>query len=156
MLALAGREADGAILNWLSAEDCATVIPYVRAENPAAAVAARIYVLVHDDPGAARPMLKKMIAGYLTVPVYRRFQVWLGREKALAGLWEAWAAGDRRAAVEAVPDEVVDELCVHGTLDECRAGVRRYVEHGVDIPVIALLNTGEGGAKLLAGLAPGG
>jgi alkanesulfonate monooxygenase SsuD/methylene tetrahydromethanopterin reductase-like flavin-dependent oxidoreductase (luciferase family) len=156
MLALAGREADGAILNWLSAEDCATVIPYVRAENPAAAVAARIYVLVHDDPGVARPMLKKMIAGYLTVPVYRRFQVWLGREKALAGLWEAWAAGDRRAAVEAVPDEVVDELCVHGTLDECRAGVRRYVEHGVDIPVIALLNAGEGGLKLLAGLAPGG
>jgi probable F420-dependent oxidoreductase len=154
MLALAGREADGAILNWLSAGDCGTVIPYVREENPAAAIAARIFVLVHDDPATARPMLKKMISGYLTVPVYRRFQVWLGREKALAGLWEAWAAGDRKAAVEAVPDEVVDELCVHGTLEQCRAGVRRYVEQGVDIPIIALLNGGEGVSTLLAGLAP--
>jgi alkanesulfonate monooxygenase SsuD/methylene tetrahydromethanopterin reductase-like flavin-dependent oxidoreductase (luciferase family) len=34
MLKLAGREADGAILNWLSAEDVATVTPELGADMP--------------------------------------------------------------------------------------------------------------------------
>src|SRR5262249_27664305 len=36
MLRLAGREADGVILNWLSADDVAAVVPLVRDGNPAA------------------------------------------------------------------------------------------------------------------------
>jgi probable F420-dependent oxidoreductase len=157
MLGLAGREADGAILNWLSAEDCDTVIPYVREQNPDAEIAARIFVYVHDDASRARAVVKRLIAGYLTVPVYREFQIWLGRGDVLRGMWEAWEAGDRRGAVAAIPDEVVDELCVHGTLDECRAGVLRYAAHGVTTPIIDLVNDGGAGGdvkSLLAGLAP--
>ncbi|MBL7494777.1 LLM class F420-dependent oxidoreductase [Frankia sp. CNm7] len=154
MLGLAGREADGAILNWLSPEDCDTVIPYVREHNPDAEIAARIFVLVNEDPAAARQLLRRHVAAYLTVPVYREFQRWLGREKALAGMWEAWAAGDRAGALAAIPDEVVDELCVHGSIEACRAGVRRYVDHGVTTPVIALLNGGPELPKILAGLSP--
>jgi probable F420-dependent oxidoreductase len=156
MLGLAGREADGAILNWLSPDDCDRVIPYVREHNPDAEIAVRIFVLVHDDPVAARQLLRRQVAAYLTVPVYRAFHEWLGRTPALSGLWDAWAAGDRAGALRAIPDEVVDELCVHGSLEECRAGVRRYVEHGVTTPVIALLNDGPDLSKLLAGLAPHG
>ena len=51
-----------------------------------------------------------MIAGYVNVPVYKAFHQWLGREEQLARHWELWAAGDRAGAVEAIPDEVVDEL----------------------------------------------
>jgi probable F420-dependent oxidoreductase len=154
MLGLAGREGDGAILNWLSADDCDQVIPYVRDENAGAAITTRIFVYVHDDPAAARPFLKQVVASYLTVPVYREFHTWLGREKALQGMWDAWAARDRKGALAAIPDEVVDELVVHGTPEECRAGLRRYVEHGVNTPVIALLNSGPDVPKLLAELAP--
>jgi len=154
MLALAGREADGAILNWLSPEDCDQVIPHVRQHNPSAEIVARIFVLVHDDPVAARELLRRHVAAYLTVPVYRAFQEWLGRGPALQGLWEAWAAGDRAGALRAIPDEVVDELCIHGSVENCRAGIRRYVEHGVTTPVLALLHDGRDLSKLLAGLAP--
>ena len=111
-------------------------------------------MLVHDDPVAARQLLRRQIAAYLTVPVYRAFHEWLGREKALRGLWDGWAAGDRAGAARSIPDEVVDELCVHGSLADCRAGIRRYVEHGVTTPVIALLNDGPDLSKIFAGLAP--
>jgi probable F420-dependent oxidoreductase len=46
MLRLAGREADGVIINWLSAADVATVVPVVRdaADGEAREVVARIFV----------------------------------------------------------------------------------------------------------------
>jgi alkanesulfonate monooxygenase SsuD/methylene tetrahydromethanopterin reductase-like flavin-dependent oxidoreductase (luciferase family) len=91
------------------------------------------------------------------VPAYAAFHRWLGRQKLLGPMWEAWAAGDRRGAAAAVPDEVVDALVLHGSPEQCVAQVRRYAEHGVDVPVLALLPTPElvtGGAAALAALIP--
>ena len=44
MLRLAGKEADGAIINWLSPEDVKTVAPYVREGGEGKEIAARIFV----------------------------------------------------------------------------------------------------------------
>src|ERR671919_1162586 len=54
MLRLAGREGDGAIVNWLSADDVATVAPIVRdvAGGAAREIVARIFVAPIDDAGA--------------------------------------------------------------------------------------------------------
>ena len=43
------------------------------------------------------------------------------------------------AALAAIPDEVVDELIVHGSPEACREHLERYVDNGVDTPAIALL-----------------
>ena len=56
---------------------------------------------------------------------------------------EAWAAGDRKAAAAAVPDEVVDELVLHGSPEACRDQVQAYADAGVQHAVIALLPTPE-------------
>jgi len=58
-------------------------------------------------------------------------------------MWSAWAAGERRAALAAIPDEVVDDLIVHGAPAECRAKVEAYAAAGVTVPVMALLPTPE-------------
>ena len=71
-----------------------------------------------------------MITAYLNVEAYAEFHRWLGRGPALQPMWDAWAAGDRKGALAAIPDEVVDELVVHGSIDECRAHVQRYVDNG--------------------------
>jgi len=139
MLGLAGREADGAIINWLSAEDVRTVTPYVHQGGPGKEIVARIFVAPSADPAVARAVARAAIAGYLTVPVYRTFHEWLGRGDVLGPMWRAWEAGDRRAATTAIPDDVVDSLVVHGSPEECREHVRRYVEAGVTTPVLALL-----------------
>ena len=154
MLRLAGRESDGAILNWLAPDDVPTVAPYVRQAGPGKELVARIFVAAGDDDEAARAVARRAIAAYLTVPVYRAFHEWLGRGEQLAPMWRAWEAGDRKAALAAIPDEVVDALVVHGPPASCREQVGRYVEAGVTTPVLALLPVGGDPSELVRALAP--
>ncbi|GAB3962862.1 LLM class F420-dependent oxidoreductase [Actinoallomurus acanthiterrae] len=140
MLRLAAREADGAITNWLAPSD----VPKVRAEfGTEKELIARIFVCPTSNADEARALGRRMIAAYLTVPVYAAFHEWLGRGERLAAMNEAWAAGDRKAALAAIPDDVVDDLLVHGSPDECRERVRAYVDAGLDTPVLAVLPNSE-------------
>jgi probable F420-dependent oxidoreductase len=135
MLRLAGREGDGAIINWLSADDVRTVVPHVGAGKE---IVARIFVLPTDDATMARAVGKRAIASYLTVPVYAAFHEWLGRGEELADLWRLWKEGDRKGAAEAIPDHVVDDLLVWGRPEECREHIQRYIDNGVTTPAPAL------------------
>ena len=38
-----------------------------------------------------------------------------------------------------MPDEVVDDLLVHGSPDECRAHLDRYVAAGITTPVLSIV-----------------
>ena len=164
MLRLAGREGDGAIVNWLSADDVATVAPIVRraAEGKANAsdaaptpeIAARIFVAASDDADAVRGMGRFAIAAYLNVPVYAAFHEWLGRGDRLGDMWRLWKEGDRKGALAAIPDEVVDELIVWGTPEECREHIQRYVDNGVSTPALALLPFGYDQRQAIRDLAP--
>ncbi|MFC4144732.1 LLM class F420-dependent oxidoreductase [Micromonospora mangrovi] len=157
MLRLAAAEADGVILNWLAAQDVPRAVAELGDRRPGFEVVARIFVCPTEDAGHARALGRRLIAGYLTVPAYAAFHRWLGREASLGPMWAAWAAGDRRGAAAAVPDEVVDALVLHGSPEHCAAQVRRYADAGVDVPVMALLPTPElatGGAAALAALLP--
>jgi alkanesulfonate monooxygenase SsuD/methylene tetrahydromethanopterin reductase-like flavin-dependent oxidoreductase (luciferase family) len=151
MLRLAAKEADGAITNWLAAAD----VPKVRGEIGAGVeLAARIFVCPTEDAAAARGLGRMLISSYLTVPVYAAFHDWLGRGEALAPMHEAWAAGDRKRANAVIPDAVVDDLIVHGSIDECREKVQAYVDNGLNTPIIALLPTGGDPFEQVRGLGP--
>ena len=54
-------------------------------------------------------------------------------------MWDAWRAGDRKAALAAIPDEVVDQLVVHGSPATCRATIQRYFDNGVTTSSLAIL-----------------
>ena len=151
MLRLAGRAADGVIINWLSAADVPTVRAELGADIP---VAARLFVLVTEDADLARSIGRRMITAYLNVAVYAEFHRWLGRGDALTPMWEAWQAGDRKAALAAVPDAVVDELIIHGSPDACREHIGRYVASGVDIPALMAIPLSGTLEEAVAGLAP--
>jgi probable F420-dependent oxidoreductase len=151
MLRLAAREADGAITNWLAAPD----VPKVRSViGPDVELAARIFVCPTEDAEAARGLGRMLISSYLTVPVYAAFHDWLGRGEALAPMHEAWAAGDRQKANQVIPDAVVDDLVIHGSVESCREQVQSYVDNGLTTPIIALLPTGGDPFEQVRGLAP--
>jgi probable F420-dependent oxidoreductase len=141
MLRLAGREADGAIINWLAPTDVPTVVGVVRdaAGGAEREIVARIFVCPSENSAAVRAAAKFAIAAYLNVPVYAEFHRWLGRTEQLQEMWDAWAAGDRKAAVAAVPDEVVDELVVHGSAASCRARIQEYFDNGVTTSSLAIM-----------------
>jgi probable F420-dependent oxidoreductase len=156
MLRLAGRESDGAIINWLSAEDVATVAPIVQAAGDGSPkeVVARIFVCPSTDTEAVRGMARFAIAAYLNVPVYAAFHQWLGRGERLQGMWDAWQAGDRKAATAAIPDSVVDELIVHGSPEACREHIERYHENGVTTSAVAIMPFGIDVVQAARELAP--
>ncbi len=155
MLRLAGREADGAILNWLASYDVAQCLAEVRvgaersgADGAEPEIVARIFVCPTDDVDYARALGRTLISTYLTVPAYAAFHDWLGRGEQLAPMHAAWAAGDRKGAAAAIPDEVVDDLVLHGSPAACRDQVQAYVDAGVKTPVMMLLPTAQGAADL--------
>lgn len=154
MLRLAGREADGAITNWLAPEDVPTIAACVREGGKDKEIAARIFVAPTTDRDHARAIGRSAVAAYLTVPVYRAFQEWLGRGEIMQPMQDAWAAGDRKAALEAIPDELVDAFLVHGSPQECIERVQAYVDRGVTTPILAVMPVGTDPAQVVRDLAP--
>jgi len=141
MLKLAAREGDGAIINWLSADDVTKVAGVVRdaAGGVDKEIVCRIFVCPSENAEAVRAAGKFAIAAYLNVPVYAAFHAWLGRGAVLQPMWDAWQAGDRKAALAAIPDELVDELIVHGSPADCRATIQRYFDNGVTTTSLAIM-----------------
>ena len=154
MVRLAASLADGAITNWLAPSD----VPAVRAAaGPDCELIARLFVCPTADASLARHIGRRLIAAYLTVPVYAAFHEWLGRGEVLRPMQDAWAAGDRKGAFAAIPDHVVDELVVHGRPENCREQVEQYRASGLDTPVLMVLPTpGVDEADAVRQLGPAG
>jgi probable F420-dependent oxidoreductase len=154
MLKLAGREGDGAIINWLGAQDVKTVAPIVREFGADKEIVARIFVLPMEDRDAVRQIGRRMIAEYLNVEVYAKFHEWLGRGDLLGPMWTAWKAGDRAGATEAIPDEVLDQLIVWGSPEQCAEHVRRYADAGVTTPAPMIIAAPDRAKEVMRALAP--
>ncbi len=148
MLKVAGQVGDGVVLNWLSPDDVPRSVSVVREaakragrDPDAIEVTARLFVNL-DPPGPESDLVvRRHIAAYLNVPVYRAFQEWLGRAAALGPMWSAWGAGDRKGAVAAIPARVMDDLMPRGTLPELRERIQRYLDRGIDTAFLSLMTT---------------
>jgi probable F420-dependent oxidoreductase len=151
MLRLAGRLGDGAIINWLGADDVPKAVAEVGTGKE---VVARVFVFPSEDSATVRMVGRRMVAAYLNVPVYAAFHEWLGRGALLEGMWEAWKAGDRKGALEAIPDQVVDDLVLHGSALEVKAQVQRYFDAGVTTVTLAVVSVGIDLRQAIRDLAP--
>jgi len=147
MLRVAGEVGDGAIINWLSAEDVKKSVAVVREAAKAAGrnpddveITARLMVCIDPLTPEVAMLQRRHLNAYLNVPVYKEFHRWLGREPLLAAMWTAWDSGDRKAALAAVPDVVVQDLFVAGTAEERNAHVQRYLEAGVDTAFLQFIS----------------
>ena len=120
-----------------------------------------LYVLIHRQK-RRRQVSRRHINTYLNVPVYKAFHEWLGRTEALGPMWQAWESGDRKGAVAAIPESVIDELILRGSVDNIHAHVKRYMEAGVTTAFLQLQSFDKDPAvkrdrllKALRALAPG-
>ena len=154
MVRLAASLADAVITNWLAPSD----VPAVRGvAGPDRELIARVFVCPTADAAVAREVGRRLVTAYLTVPAYAAFHVWLGRGEALRPMQDAWAAGDRRGALAAIPDHIVDDLVVHGRPEDCRGRIEQYRASGLDTPVVAVVPApGVDEADAVRRLAPAG
>ena len=145
MLRVAGEVADGAIVNWLSAADVPRSVEVVRdaarragRDPDSVEITARLLINVDPTGPESDLAVRRQVTTYLNVPVYRAFHEWLGHGPALSRMWEAWASGDRKGALAAVPGDVVDQLIIRGSMAEIRAHVGRYLAAGIDTAFLSL------------------
>jgi len=97
------------------------------AERAAADVAVADWVVVaaSDDREQAREDAKRQIAFHATVRTYDRILDLHGFTEVAARIRELWKSFDLAGMTALVTDEMLDEMAVAGTPDECRAAVER-------------------------------
>jgi alkanesulfonate monooxygenase SsuD/methylene tetrahydromethanopterin reductase-like flavin-dependent oxidoreductase (luciferase family) len=78
-----------------------------------------------------RAELRRHLTAYMTVPQYNNFFREIGFEREATTAADAWNAGDRKAALAAVPDRMLEEIYVFGSIDHCRARLAEYAKAGV-------------------------
>ena len=155
MLELAGREADGVILNYTGPDDYAQVLPYVKKHGADKEIVQRLYVCPTRDPEPGYERARRSISAYLSVPTYRAHQEWLGHGDLLAEMWACADLGDRKGARRAVSDAIVDRYFIIGPPERCRERIAEFVEAGLETPVLALVEEGGEPMEMARALAPG-
>lgn len=138
MLRLAGEISDGLITNFVTPQTLPAMLEHFFAgareagKDPAALdVICRIIVLADEDRAAAVGEMRRHLTAYLTVPQYNDFFRGIGFEREASAAASAWQAGDRKAALQCVPDEMVHAIYVIGTAEECREKLASYGAAGV-------------------------
>ncbi len=109
-------------------------------ERASFTVAPFLPVLVSDDDGAARAVIKRHLAFYIggMGRFYRETVARHGFADAAEKIRERWDAHQRDAAADAVTDELLDAFAIVGDAARCRARLDDYRAAGADLPVVAL------------------
>ncbi|MCH9675775.1 MAG: LLM class flavin-dependent oxidoreductase [Gammaproteobacteria bacterium] len=144
MLALAGEIGDGVILNLFPTSALPKIVEAIdegarrvgkRASDRE--VVCRHQVIVTDDKPAAREAFRRAFAPYYATPVYNQFLAWCGFEEVADAISAGWAERDRAKTTGAMSDELVDEIAIIGTREECQERIRGLAAGGVDTHIIA-------------------
>jgi probable F420-dependent oxidoreductase len=153
MLRLGGELADGTFTNFLPLSATEHVVARVR-EGEAGRDPTEIVCRFFCIPGDGLATARFMFAAYATVPVYEAFFRGLGWGEAIDPMVTAWRGGDRKAALAAVPDELVREIFVFGEPAAMRERLNEYAARGVTTLVLTPIAPPEALPELIDGLAP--
>jgi probable F420-dependent oxidoreductase len=153
MLRLGGELADGTFTNFLPLSAAEHVVARVR-EGEAGREPTEVICRFFCIPGDGLDTARFMFAAYATVPVYEAFFRGLGWSDAIDPMVTAWRGGDRRAALAAVPEELVREIFVFGDPPAMRARLAEYVERGITTLVLTPIAAPDQLPDLIDGLAP--
>ncbi len=141
MLRLAGEIADGVLLNYIPASAVAEAVDHVRSGGDAT-----IHAYVHAgvcDRAEGIESARRDLFSYAVVDAYARAFETAGFADEVGEIRERHAARDRKGAVSAVSDRMVDAINVMGSAAHVSGTVADYVEAGVERPVLMPLPWGE-------------
>jgi len=138
MLRLAGELGDGVIVNFITPETVAPMLEHTRdgmravGKDPSQLdVVCRIIVAVDEDEGVVRNLFRRSLTAYVTVPQYNKFFQEIGYQKEAGSAMDAWNAGDRKKALESIPDGMVEKIFVFGNAKQCRRRLDDYARAGI-------------------------
>jgi probable F420-dependent oxidoreductase len=151
MLALAAELGDGGFTNFLPLSG----LPQVREAfgAPDKELACRFFCIPQPEEQAL-PLAKHMFAAYGTVPVYAEFFRWLGWAEGIDPMVEAWQSGDRKRALELVPEDLVREIFVFGSRDEMRDRLAAFADGGITTLILTAITAPDDLPRFMDGMAP--
>jgi probable F420-dependent oxidoreductase len=163
--ALAGEVADGIVFFLKTPEGVRTALGWANAargnRSPLDCVM-RVPLIVDHEPEVWSVAARRLVLSYAPVDVYARSLAAQGFGPAIAAIREAWAAGDRRRAVDLVPDAMVDSLLITGDAGRWRERIAELRDSGVTTPVLLPMSFAEDAgtraervAAAVEALAPG-
>jgi 5,10-methylenetetrahydromethanopterin reductase len=164
MLELAGRIADGVVLNLVSPAQAGEAANLVRAAAAAAGrdpAAVEIVCVVHcclsGDAAAAAAAARDVVPRYVLHPAAPSLFGEDGPGTDLRPVRELLLAGDRAGATARVPQPVADRFVAHGDVAACGQRLAEYRAAGVDLPVLFPMPVGGdwGYEETIASFAPG-
>ena len=153
MLRLAVEKADGAFTNFLPLSGLPQVAEGIAGAPEGFELLCRFFCL----PGAredVEPLARFMFSSYITVPVYEAFYRWLGHGDRIDPMVEAWTAGDRQAAAEAAPWELIEEMFIFGEPEAMKERLGRFAAGGITLPILTPITTPDKLGDLIEALAP--
>jgi 5,10-methylenetetrahydromethanopterin reductase len=143
MLALAGRIADGAILNLMSAAQAGQAAAAVRAaaaaagRDPAAVeVACVVHCCLSDSHDTAAAAARAVVPRYVLHPAATRLFGEVDGTVDLTAVRDLVLAGDRAGADDQVPQPVADAFVARGDFTAIMLRLAEYHAAGVDLPVL--------------------
>jgi probable F420-dependent oxidoreductase len=148
MLRLGGELGDGTFVNFLPLSATEHVVARVR-EGEAGREPTEIVCRFFCIPGEGLDVARFMFAAYGTVPVYEAFFRSLGWGEAIDPMVQAWRSGDRKLALEQVPEELIREIFILGDPDAMKERLHAFAERGITTLVLTPI-----GADLIDDLAP--
>jgi len=159
MLQLGGELADGTFVNFLPVSAVEHVVEQIRAgeersgrEAGSSDVVCRFFCIpqpAEEGIGLAR----FMFAAYGTVPVYEAFFRSLGWGEQLDPMVSAWREGDRKAALERAPDELIREIFIFGSPEQQKARLDEFAGGGITTFVLTPIATPDALPGLIDALA---
>jgi probable F420-dependent oxidoreductase len=153
MLRLGGELADGTFTNFLPLSAAEHVVARVR-EGEAGREPTEVVCRFFCIPGDGLDTARFMFAAYATVPVYEAFFRGLGWGDAIDPIVRAWRDGDRKAALAAVPEELVREIFVFGAAEAMRERLGQFAARGITTLVLTPIAPPDQVGALIDGLAP--
>jgi alkanesulfonate monooxygenase SsuD/methylene tetrahydromethanopterin reductase-like flavin-dependent oxidoreductase (luciferase family) len=152
MLGLAAELGDGAFTNFLPLSGTRQVAEAFGAPEKELVCRFFCFPAPADE---ALPAARRMLVAYATVPVYTAFFRWLGWGERIDPVLEAWEDGDRRRAVELVPDDLVREVFLFGDAAAQRERLQAFAEDGITTFVLTPVCEPSEVARFVDDLAPG-
>ena len=147
MLEAAAEFSDGVILNLFPKDSLPKMMEHIRIGAERAGkkledveVVCRHQIIVSDDKESARNFIRAAFAPYYATPVYNAFLAWSGYEEVAKTIQEGWAAKDREKTTGALDDQLVDDIAILGSQEECHDRIREYAEMGITTHIVSCVS----------------
>ncbi|MCV0372555.1 MAG: LLM class flavin-dependent oxidoreductase [Nitrosarchaeum sp.] len=136
MVNLTWEIADGAIFYLRPKQEMKNTIQKMQSKKKID-VACQIITCVSDNSEIAITRAKQTLAFYIAVgKIYREFLASNGFAKETKNIFDEFQRSGLKSIHELITDDMLRALTISGTPDECKTQLDKFVQTGIDLPII--------------------